>query len=198
MPIEVMSFMMSSKDYMKRLQCQLVLQCAPFLKGIKVACITNMGKVYHEELDGVLEGTGIEYKILGETKDKYLVFLYRRKDLETYLNRTEVRIFLESYGYELRDVDGVLNRLAARVCRYSDGEICFPHEIGAFLDYPIDDVKGFIEKGGKEFLCTGYWKVYNNVHKAQMTFLAYDKAKTSAVNELLVGKSIKDIVYIAA
>lgn len=198
MPIEVMSFLMSSKDYVKRLQCQLVLQCAPFLKGIKVASIINMGKAQREGLDEVLDGTGIKYKTLGETKDRSLIFLYRRKELEEYLRRPEVRSFLEPYGYEISDVDRVLRRLAARVCRYSDGEICFPHEIGAFLDYPIDDVRCFIEKGGKDCLCAGYWKVYNDVHRAQMTFLAYDKAKTSAVNELLVGKSIKDIAYIAA
>lgn len=198
MPIEVLSFLMSSKDYVKRLQCQLVLQCAPFLKGIKVASIMNMGKSQRDRLDEVLSGTAIQYKILGETKDRGLVFLYRRKELEKYLHRSEVCSFLESYGYEIGDMDRVISRLTARVCQYSDGQICFPHEIGAFLDYPIDDVRCFIEKGGKDCQCAGYWKVYNNVHRAQMTFFAYDKAKTSAVNEFLAGKSIKDITYIAA
>lgn len=198
MPIEVMSFLMSSKDYVKRLQCQLVLQCAPFLKGIKVASIINMGASQLEGLDEVLNDTGIKYKTLVETKDRSLIFLYRSDELEAYLHRTEVRSFLESYGYEISDVDRVLSRLASRVCRYSDGEICFPHEIGAFLNYPIEDVRCFIEKGGKDCLCAGYWKVYSDVHRAQMTFLAYDKAKVSAVNEFLVGKSIKDIAYIAA
>lgn len=198
MPIEVMSFLMSSKDYVKRLQCQLVLQCAPFLKGIKVASIINMGASQREGLDEVLNDTGIKYKTLVETKDRSLIFLYRSDELEAYLHRTEVRSFLESYGYEISDVDRVLSRLASRVCRYSDGEICFPHEIGAFLNYPIEDVRCFIEKGGKDCLCAGYWKVYSDVHRAQMTFLAYDKAKVSAVNEFLVGKSIKDIAYIAA
>lgn len=198
MPIEVMSFLMSSKDYVKRLQCQLVLQCAPFLKGIKVASIINMGASQREGLDEVLNDTGIKYKTLVETKDRSLIFLYRSDELEAYLHRTEVRSFLESYGYEISDVDRVLSRLASRVCRYSDGEICFPHEMGAFLNYPIEDVRCFIEKGGKDCLCAGYWKVYSDVHRAQMTFLAYDKAKVSAVNEFLVGKSIKDIAYIAA
>lgn len=198
MPVEVMSFLMSSKDYMKRLQCQLVLQCAPFLKGIKVACIMNLEKSCTRNLDEVLESTGIEYKVLCEAKDKCLIFFFRRKELEVYLNREEVYTFLESYGYEMGDVDIMLQRLAGRVCRYSDGKICFPHEIGAFLDYPIDDVRGFIEKGGKNSLCTGYWKVYSDVQKAQRIFLAYDKAKTSAVNEFLIGKTIRDIAYIAA
>ena len=92
----------------------------------------------------------------------------------------------------------MLERLSKRVCQYSDGEICFPHEIGAFLDYPIDDVKCFIEKDGKDSLFSGYWKVYNNPGRAKMIFSAYDKAKTSAVNEYLIGKNIRDIAYVAA
>ena len=31
-----------------------------------------------------------------------------------------------------------------------------------------------------------------------MIFWAYDKAKTSEVNEYLIGKSIRDIAYVAA
>ena len=45
---------------------------------------------------------------------------------------------------------------------------------------------------------SGYWKVYNNPGRAKMIFWAYDKAKTSAVNEYLIGKNIRDIAYVAA
>ena len=34
--------MLSGMDNMKSLQVQLILQCAPFLKGIKIACILNI------------------------------------------------------------------------------------------------------------------------------------------------------------
>lgn len=195
MPVEVLSYMLSNKDIKKRLQFQIILQCAPFLKGIKIACITNIEQKYCQELDAVLNHTGIEYKILTVNKGRCLVFFYRKEEFAVYLEQKEVREFLEHYGYEIGSVDQVLQRLAARVCQYSCNDICFPHEIGAFLDYPIDDVRCFIEQGGKGCLLTGYWKVYNNPEKAQMTFLAYDKAKTSAVNEFLVGKTIQDIAY---
>ena len=39
---EVVSYMLSGMDNMKSLQVQLILQCAPFLKGIKIACILNI------------------------------------------------------------------------------------------------------------------------------------------------------------
>ena len=195
---EVVSYMLSGMDNMKSLQVQLILQCAPFLKGIKIACILNITEENSRELYGILEGTGIKFKILTRNYGKCLVFLYRRESFSRYLKRTDVREFLGSYGYEDVEPEKMLERLSKRVCQYSDGEICFPHEIGAFLDYPIDDVKCFIEKDGKDSLFSGYWKVYNNPGRAKMIFWAYDKAKTSAVNEYLVGKSIRDIACIAA
>ena len=170
---EVVSYMLSGMDNMKSLQVQLILQCAPFLKGIKIACILNITEENSRELYEILEGTGIKFKILTRNHGKCLVLLYV-------------------------ELEKMLERLSKRVCQYSDGEICFPHEIGAFLDYPIDDVKCFIEKDGKDSLFSGYWKVYNNPGRAKMIFWAYDKAKTSAVNEYLIGKSIRDIAYVAA
>lgn len=195
---EVVSYMLSGMDNMKSLQVQLILQCAPFLKGIKIACILNITEENSRELYEILEGTGIKFKILTRNYGKCLVFLYRRESFSRYLKRTDVREFLGSYGYEDVEPEKMLERLSKRVCQYSDGEICFPHEIGAFLDYPIDDVKCFIEKDGKDSLFSGYWKVYNNPGRAKMIFWAYDKAKTSAVNEYLVGKSIRYIACIAA
>ena len=195
---EVVSYMLSGMDNMKSLQVQLILQCAPFLKGIKIACILNITEENSRELYEILEGTGIKFKILTRNHGKCLVLLYRRESFSRYLKRTDVREFLGSYGYEDVEPEKMLERLSKRVCQYSDGEICFPHEIGAFLDYPIDDVKCFIEKDGKESLFSGYWKVYNNPGRAKMIFWAYDKAKTSAVNEYLIGKSIRDIAYVAA
>ena len=195
---EVVSYMLSGMDNMKSLQVQLILQCAPFLKGIKITCILNITEKNSRELYEILEGTGIKFKILTRNHGKCLVFLYRRESFSRYLKRTDVREFLGSYGYEDVEPEKMLERLSKRVCQYSDGEICFPHEIGAFLDYPIDDVKCFIEKDGKDSLFSGYWKVYNNPGRAKMIFWAYDKAKTSAVNEYLIGKSIRDIAYVAA
>ena len=195
---EVVSYMLSGMDNMKSLQVQLILQCAPFLKGIKIACILNITEENSRELYEILEGTGIKFKILTRNHGKCLVLLYLRESFSRYLKRTDVREFLGSYGYEDVEPEKMLERLSKRVCQYSDGEICFPHEIGAFLDYPIDDVKCFIEKDGKDSLFSGYWKVYNNPGRAKMIFWAYDKAKTSAVNEYLIGKNIRDIAYVAA
>ena len=35
----------------------------------------------------------------------------------------------------------------------------FPHEVGLFLSYPPEDVKGFIDHRACNFKCAGLWKV---------------------------------------
>lgn len=193
MPVEVVSYMLANKDLIMRLQFQIILQCAPFLKGIKVACITNVDQSVCKELNEILEHTEIEYKILSEQKSRCLVFFFRRKAFAKYLSKPEVREFLRSYQYDVLEIDAMLARLSERTIQYAKQNMGFPHEIGAFLEYPIRDVEGFIRNQGKNFLLSGYWKVYENSSAAKMIFDAYDRAKVCAVNEFLTGKSMKEI-----
>ena len=51
-----------------------------------------------------------------------------------------------------KTVDGFLRQLSNRLCLEHD----FPHEIGIFLGYPLEDVVGFIENQGKNYTCSGY------------------------------------------
>ena len=137
MPVEVVSYMLSNKDIRMRIGFQLILQCAPFLKGIKVASITNVDRRHLKEFWRVLDGTGIDAKILTVSQERCMVFIYRETALKEYLRRREVRGFLEPYGYDKKDLHWILQKLSARVCQYSCDGRCFHHEIGAFLDYPI-------------------------------------------------------------
>ena len=41
----------------------------------------------------------------------------------------------------------------------------FPHEVGLFLGYPPEDVRGFMECRAKGFRCVGCWKVYGTRKK---------------------------------
>lgn len=193
MPVEVVSYMLSSLDPKKRLQFQIVLWCAPFLKGMKTACAVNIEEEHCPDLEEILAGTDIEYRYLSRDKGKCLVFFYRKKEFSGYLGSTDVKGFLERCGYALREPEEALDKLSERVCRYIRRDAGFPHEIGAFLDYPLDDVRCFMEQKGRGGVMTGYWKVYHNPGKAQLIFQAYDKARISAVNEFLAGGTIKEI-----
>lgn len=53
----------------------------------------------------------------------------------------------------------------------------FPHEIGLFLGYPLEDVKGFIENKADSSKCSGCWKVYGNEQKALKLFEKYENVQ---------------------
>jgi hypothetical protein len=69
----------------------------------------------------------------------------------------------------------------------------FPHEIGIFLNYPLEDVKGFITSPNSGVKCVGYWKVYEDEEAKKKTFELYDKCTGNIVNKLLGGKSLQTI-----
>ena len=51
----------------------------------------------------------------------------------------------------------------------------FPHEVGLFLSYPPEDVKGFIDNRACNFKCAGLWKVYGDEAAARRTFARFKK-----------------------
>ncbi len=50
-----------------------------------------------------------------------------------------------------------------------------PPEVGVFLDYPIEDVRGYIKNQGKCSRCIGCWKVYGDVESAKRRLQSYKK-----------------------
>lgn len=193
MPAEMVKYMLSDGNIRRRLCFRMVLQCAPLMKGIKAACLVNVERKFLDEWNYILEDTGIAYKTLIECGEKCLILLYRKKELELYLRQSEIQMFLKQYGYENQDLTAALEKLSDRIRHCSGETVCFPHEIGVFLEYPITDVKGFIKNQGRNYLKAGYWKVYDNPEKAERIFQEYDQAKEYAVQEFLTGKHLRDI-----
>ena len=178
MTVEVLTYMAADSNREQRIAFALVAQCAPFLKGMRTASVLNIEKGWVRDLYRMINTTDISCRILAVKKESCLALFYRE----------------DEDGEPLRAV----TRLSARMNRYAKGEIPFPHEMGVFLGYPLEDVKGFIQNGGRGSLFTGYWKVYHDPERARLTFLAYDKAKDSAVNEFLTGKNIREIARMSA
>lgn len=194
MTAEVMAYLAFEQDMERRMEFSLVMQCAPFLKGMRTASILNVDKEWVRGLYRLFESTDISCRILVVRKEKCLVLFYRKTELEKVFADGEVRRFLKGYGYEGQKLSQSITQLSMRMELYVKGKMDFPHEMGIFLDYPLEDVKAFIKNGGRKSILTGYWKVYHDLERAGLTFLAFDKAKDSAVNEFLSGKHICDIV----
>lgn len=102
--------------------------------------------------------------------DSYLVCLYRERELAALLSQPEYRCFLLTMGYQPWDgVRGCLRQLATRLCLEAE----FPHEVGLFLGYPLEDVAGFIAHGGKYYTYCGCWKCYGDPEEARRRFARY-------------------------
>ena len=80
---------------------------------------------------------------------------------------------------------GCLTKLARRLKQQED----FPHEIGLFLSYPPEDVKGFLEH--RPCKCVGCWKVYENEEAAKKTFAKYKACTRVYCRQLASGIDIE-------
>ncbi len=193
MSAEVLSYFLKNNDQRLRLGFQIVLQCAPFLKGLKVSCVISVDAGLYDWLSEIFLDMDISYCRLSSSDGRCLVLFYRPEEMKKYLRQPEVHELIQKYGYTDRGVDRILARLTNRIRQFARKGMGFPHEIGVFLGYPLNDVKGFIENAGKKYLMIGYWKVYSDPAGARMAFEEYDRAKSCAVNEFLTGKSIREI-----
>lgn len=194
MPAEVISYFLKHNNLQLRLGFQIILQCAPVLKGVKVANAVSISEELCEGIGELFEGMKISWRILSRKEGKCLILFYHPEELEEYLQRPEQRRILRKFGYSCQRLEEMLDDLSRRACAFSRAGQEFPHEIGVFLGYPAEDVWGFIENAGKQYLFVGYWKVYHEPSLAKRTFKKYDQAVECAVNEFLSGKSFREIM----
>lgn len=175
----------------------LATHCAPALVGIKPSNLVSCSKCKHphfleelKELNQNLNPKDIFVDVLCECSKRVLLIVYRKKKLTEQLNKAEIQAFLASYGYAK---DFSLEQSLAKLRTSISCEAEFPHEIGAFLGYPLEDIHGFIASKGKECLYVGEWKVYNDVESAKKTFSRYKNCKKALLRRVEKGQSLEQI-----
>ena len=173
---------------------QLALQCAPVISGIKISNLLTIPVKNLKELSAVLKKTELSFRILYPGRERLVILIYREAELREYLERDEVREFIYSCGYETFDISKIFPMFVKRYMRYMELKQDFPHELGLLLGYPIEDVEGFIENHGKNFLHSGYWKVYKDAELKIRLFKNYERVQTEIVRLLYEGLGITDII----
>ena len=158
----------------------LVQHCAPTLASLKTAnmfsCSYDSEKSLNNSIEfwnEIFKGKGVELIILKKQNNTALIYVCRKSRLAADLAKEGVAEFLADYGYTSIDTDEAISTLKGRLLSLSE----FPHEIGIFLDYPLGDVKGFIENAGANCKCTGCWKVYCNECEAIKMFAKFKKCR---------------------
>lgn len=198
MPIQEIMKLRTSQDEEAKMALLLAIHCAPILSGSKAANIMTVTVHEFDRIGYLLEGTGIRYRFLKTKGDKGILYLYREKRLRQYLEQEEIQEFLSEYGYDEVNIAKMLNLLSKRIQMYNDQDAVFPHEIGVFLEYPLGDVKGFLANEGKNFMYSGYWKVYQDLQGAVRRFTQYDMERELTIQALMQGKTIREIALAAA
>ena len=173
------------------LERYLVEHCSPTLASIKTANLFTFTYHSSEEVTQYIEDwnkkfqpKGVSITILGNRNQKALLYVYRPEKLNADLKRRGVPEFLQQYGYKEFTAEYGIEVLKSK---FAKSEV-FPHEIGLFLGYPLDDVIGFIENAGKNSKCSGCWKVYCNECETMKLFSQFKKCKDVYLRLFLQGK----------
>ena len=160
-----------------RLETQIALQCAPLLTGMKISNLLTVRSSRTQEVMGLFEGTAISCYLLYGSGDKTTFLLYSRSALMEYLAEEDIERLMGGLGYHVLGLEQILECVSEKYTAHMNGNGGFPHEIGLLLGYPPADVLGFIRNNGRNYLCTGYWKVYSNQSECRRIFRRYNQAR---------------------
>lgn len=173
---------------------QIAVQCAPLLAGLKPSNLLIIPMGMEAVLRHSLRGTRIAMYLLSEYDGKQVFLLYKVNELIAYLTEQNVQRLLLDLGYEGGELYSLLQSVSKKYTAHKQEKEAFPHELGLLLGYPAVDVKGFMEQAGKNFLYSGYWKVYGNVRETVLLFKEFGRAKEYVVRLVKQGYSIAEIM----
>lgn len=155
----------------------MVWHCAPVLVGLKAAGLLSLGVENEGELpelagryNVLLEEKGLRFLPLFRCRNRQLLLIYREEPLTRALERPMACTILVKAGYPVGEP-------LPRLLRKQTSEK-FPHEVGLFLDYPPEDVEGFLnDPGGMGCQLCGCWKVYHDAEGARRRFRQFRQCR---------------------
>ena len=175
---------------------------SPTLAGIKTGNLftcpyTDRKQTMKElrRLNRRLGPKGLRVLPLRYSAERVLIYLYRPDRLEKDLSEREAAELLEKAGYRHENATQCVVELIRRLnsCTKKDLQSEFPHEIGLFLSYPPEDVRGFILHKGANYKCVGCWKVYGDEEKARETFSRYKRCTSACCLKWSGGIDIEEL-----
>ena len=174
---------------------RIVEMCAPTLAGIKCGSIFRLfgnpkGLANDiKKINSQLAPFGINVTTF-RVRCGTLVYVYRDDLLQRMMTSDSRSVdLLSGLDYCTSSTEGLVESLG----RKTEEQGCVPHEIGLFLGYPYDDVKGFMENHGKNAKCSGCWKVYGSVNEAMRLFALYRECRRIYCMRYQNGMSIGEL-----
>lgn len=178
----------------------LIEHCSPTLARLKSANLFRLPFTNRQELEHqlfawnrLLNKKGVQVFLLREEENQALIYVCRMDLLQRDLQKPGVGEFLRKQGYPTISPRDTLCRLRQKLL----AEHGFPHEIGLFLGYPLDDVEGFIQNQGKNCKFAGCWKVYGDPSAAVKLFAKYQKCREVYCRLWRQGRSVWQLTVAA-
>lgn len=175
----------------------IVRNCSATLAGLKTGslfrCTYRCAQELYREirrLNRRLGSKGLRVLPLLLCGGEAQIYMYRPSQLRRDLARSEVLEILQQCGY---NIEAVAEQQVVCLARRLQQCSAFPHEIGLFLGYPPEDVRGFMEQGSRACKCVGCWKVYGDVEAAQKRFDTYRACKDCYLRRLTRGNTIEQL-----
>ncbi len=182
----------------------ILYYCAPTLEGVKASSMFSIRFQNQTKEEAYsqyykwkkrLQSRGVSIIVLSykAVTNTLLLLVYREEKLSTVINSPKVLDYLIQNGYpDTKELSMLLDHVSKR-CQNNDS---FPHEIGFFLDYPIQDVIGFIDNNGNHFTCSGLWKSYSDPHIATQLFEVIRNCTKQYWKRYYNGKSLMQLIPI--
>lgn len=172
----------------------LIRQCSPTLAGLKSGSLFCMPFADREALlrqmrgyNTILRKKGISVFPVRIGENRALIYMCRPKKLKADLEKPLTKELLSAAGYKNCGIGTVFSVLLQKL--RSENAV-FPHEIGLFLGYPPEDVRGFMQNKGRGCKLAGCWKVYGDENSAQRTFALYKKCTRLYTAQYAAGKPL--------
>lgn len=159
----------------------------------RIGCSYKKALELLEIYNTMLPHYGIQLEIIECSKQRLLLFVWRR-DLVTGVLNDKVRSgILSRLGYDISSPELLIEGLCERIERYCTQTDCaFPHEIGLVFGYPVSDVIGFMS--GAKATCYGPWVSFGDPATARQQFDLFRRSEKEYRKQFASGVTLATLI----
>ncbi len=181
----------------------VAVSAAEVLAGVKPAnlirivnrrlpCGRRLYRLWRKYGMAIVDDSPLSVAVMREEQDSVLLLFYDEKLLQQKFRSKTMQAFLGDHcGIVSGSLEEALN------CLRRSFRSGVPHEIGAFLGYPLKDVRGFIKGTSKPFAGGGMWRIFGPPARSLRLNDLYRRTRSEMMAQLLAQTSPVDLLRAA-